>query len=50
MIAGLRCSPRAASFFTWNAHPVATKAETELGWTSTPLAEGLRRTLDALEI
>ena len=32
-------------FFTWNAHPVAAKAETELGWTSTPLAEGLRRTL-----
>ena len=31
-------------FFTWNAHPVATKAAEELGWTSTPLAEGLRRT------
>ena len=35
-------------FFTWNAHPVATKAETELGWQSTPLAEGVRRTLDSL--
>ncbi len=37
-------------FFTWNAHPLATKAETELGWTSTPLAEGLRRTLEDLGI
>ena len=35
-------------FFTWNAHPVATKAAEELGWTSTPLAEGLRRTLEDL--
>jgi nucleoside-diphosphate-sugar epimerase len=37
-------------FFTWNACPVAAKAEAELGWKRTPLAEGLRRTLDALEI
>ena len=35
-------------YFTWNAHPVSTKAETELGWQSTPLAEGVRRTLDSL--
>ena len=35
-------------FFTWNAHPVAAKAEAELGWHSTPLAEGVRRTLDSL--
>jgi dihydroflavonol-4-reductase len=35
-------------FFTWNAQPVATKAENELGWTKTPLAEGLRRTLEDL--
>ena len=37
-------------FFTWNAHPVAAKAEYELGWTTTPLAEGLRRTLEDLGI
>ncbi len=35
-------------FFTWNAHPVAAKAELELGWQRTPLAEGVRRTLDSL--
>ena len=35
-------------FFTWNAHPIAAKAEAELGWQSTPLAEGVRRTLDSL--
>lgn len=35
-------------FFTWNAHPVAAKAEAELGWQPTPLAEGVRQTLDAM--
>jgi dihydroflavonol-4-reductase len=35
-------------FFTWNAQPVAAKAESELGWRITPLAEGLRETLDDL--
>jgi nucleoside-diphosphate-sugar epimerase len=34
-------------FFTWNAAPDSTKAQTELGWKPTPLEEGIRRTLDA---
>ena len=36
-------------FFTWNAHPVSAKAQAELGWEPTPLAEGVRRTLAALD-
>jgi dihydroflavonol-4-reductase len=32
-------------FFTWNAAPDSTKAQTELGWQPTPLEEGIRRTL-----
>jgi len=35
-------------FFTWNAHPVAAKAEEELGWQPTPLAEGVRQTLESM--
>lgn len=35
-------------FFTWNAAPDSTKAQTELGWEPTPLEEGIRRTLDEL--
>lgn len=35
-------------FFGWNAAPDSTKAQTELGWTPTPLEEGIRRTLDQL--
>ena len=35
-------------FFTWNAHRSPPRPQTELGWQSTPLAEGVRRTLDAL--
>jgi dihydroflavonol-4-reductase len=35
-------------FFTWNAAPDSTKAQTELGWKPTPLAEGVRRTLDTM--
>ena len=33
-------------FFTWNAAPDSTKAQTELGWRPTPLEEGVRRTLE----
>jgi len=33
-------------FFTWNAAPDSTKAQTELGWQTTPLEEGVRRTLE----
>ena len=35
-------------FFRWNAAPDSTKAQTELGWRTTPLEEGIRRTLDDL--
>jgi dihydroflavonol-4-reductase len=35
-------------FFTWNAAPDSTKAQTELGWQPTPLEEGIRRTLHEL--
>jgi nucleoside-diphosphate-sugar epimerase len=35
-------------FFTWNAAPDSTKAQTELGWKPTPLEHGIRRTLDAM--
>ena len=35
-------------FFTWNAAPDSTKAQTELGWRTTPIEEGIRRTLDDL--
>ncbi|MGH2979463.1 MAG: NAD(P)H-binding protein, partial [Solirubrobacterales bacterium] len=33
-------------FFTWNAAPDSTKAQTELGWEPTPLDDGVRRTLE----
>ena len=32
-------------FLLWNARPDSAKAQRELGWTPTPLEEGLRRTL-----
>jgi nucleoside-diphosphate-sugar epimerase len=32
-------------YFTWNAAPDSTKAQSELGWETTPLEEGIRRTL-----
>jgi dihydroflavonol-4-reductase len=35
-------------YFLWNAEPLSTKAQTELGWQPTPLEEGLRRTLTEL--
>jgi dihydroflavonol-4-reductase len=34
-------------YFAWNAEPVSTKAQTELGWRVTPLEDGIRRTLEA---
>ena len=34
-------------FFTWDAHPVSTRAQRELGWQPTPLEDGIRRTLQA---
>ena len=37
-------------FFQWQAKADATKAERELGFTPTPLEEGLRRTLSAMDL
>jgi dihydroflavonol-4-reductase len=37
-------------FFTWDATPVAAKAQSELGWVPTPLEAGVRRTLDAMAL
>ena len=34
-------------FFTWNAAPDSSKAQAELGWETTPLEEGIRRTLES---
>jgi dihydroflavonol-4-reductase len=34
-------------YFTWNAAPDSSKAQSELGWQTTPLEEGIRRTLEA---
>jgi dihydroflavonol-4-reductase len=36
------------TYFLWQAHPDSGKAQRELGWSTTPLAEGIRRTLDAM--
>jgi nucleoside-diphosphate-sugar epimerase len=32
-------------YFLWDAAPDSTKAQTELGWRTTPLEDGIRRTL-----
>jgi dihydroflavonol-4-reductase len=37
-------------FFQWQAKADASKAERELGFTPTPLEEGLRHTLEAMEL
>lgn len=36
------------TYFLWQAHPDSTKAQRELGWRTTPLDEGVRKTLNAL--
>jgi nucleoside-diphosphate-sugar epimerase len=36
------------TYFLWQAHPDSSKAQRELGWRTTPLADGVRRTLDAM--
>jgi dihydroflavonol-4-reductase len=35
-------------YFLWQARPDSSKAQRELGWKTTPLDEGLRRTLGAM--
>jgi dihydroflavonol-4-reductase len=34
-------------YFLWDAEPISTKAQQELGWQPTPLEDGVRRTLVA---
>ncbi|MGH2956063.1 MAG: NAD-dependent epimerase/dehydratase family protein [Solirubrobacterales bacterium] len=36
------------TYFLWRARPDSSKAQRELGWTTTPLEEGVRRTLEAM--
>jgi dihydroflavonol-4-reductase len=36
------------TYFLWQAHPDSSKAQRELGWKTTPLDEGVRRTLHAM--
>lgn len=35
-------------YFLWQAHPDSSKAQRELGWQTTPLDEGVRKTLNAM--
>jgi nucleoside-diphosphate-sugar epimerase len=36
------------TYFLWQGHPDSSKAQRELGWTTTPLPDGVRKTLDAM--
>jgi dihydroflavonol-4-reductase len=36
------------TYFLWQARPDSSKAQRELGWKTTPLDEGVRRTLDSM--
>jgi dihydroflavonol-4-reductase len=36
------------TYFLWQAHPDSSKAQRELGWETTPLDEGVRRTLHSM--
>ena len=37
-------------FFLWNAAPDSSKAQRELGWAPTPLEDGIRGTLETLDV
>ena len=37
-----------AYFLSWDAHPDSSKAQRELGWQTTPLEDGIRRTLESM--
>jgi dihydroflavonol-4-reductase len=37
-------------YFLWQAQPDSSKAQRELGWQTTPLEEGVRRTLDSMDL
>jgi dihydroflavonol-4-reductase len=36
------------AYILWQAHPDSSKAQRELGWRTTPLEEGVRKTLNAM--
>src|SRR4051795_7113005 len=36
------------TYFLWQARPDSSKAQRELGWATTPLPDGVRRTLDSM--
>jgi dihydroflavonol-4-reductase len=36
------------TYFLWQAHPDSSKAQRELGWKTTPLDEGVRKTLNSM--
>jgi dihydroflavonol-4-reductase len=38
------------TYFLWQAQPDSSKAQRELGWQTTPLEEGVRRTLDSMDL
>jgi nucleoside-diphosphate-sugar epimerase len=35
-------------YFLWQGRPDSSKAQRELGWRTTPLSDGVRKTLDAM--
>jgi dihydroflavonol-4-reductase len=37
-------------YILWQARPDSSKAQRELGWRQTPLAEGVRKTLDSMDL
>jgi dihydroflavonol-4-reductase len=37
-------------FFMWNAAPDSTRAQTELGWEPTPIEDGIRATIETLDV
>jgi dihydroflavonol-4-reductase len=37
-------------YFLWQARPDSSKAQRELGWETTPLDEGVRKTLNAMDL
>jgi dihydroflavonol-4-reductase len=37
-------------YFLWQAHPDSSKAQRELGWKTTPLEEGVRKTLESMAL
>ena len=38
------------TYFLWQARPDSSKAQRELGWRTTPLEEGIRKTLNSMDL